>query len=105
MPIEQAPPQGQPPAAEGQPPAEGGGGSPEEAIVGIASTVNEGLQMLAEVFQKLGKPGAEEIAQLGQSFQEILSQAMGGGGGQPDQGMASQEAGGAQVIPADQRQS
>lgn len=102
MPLEQAPPQGQPPAEGGGAPQ--GGGSPEEAVAGIASSVNEGLEMLAQVFQKLGRPGADQIAELGQAFQEIVGQAM-GGGGQPDQGMASQEAGGAQVIPADQRQS
>jgi hypothetical protein len=95
---EEAPAQAAP--AEGQAPQEGGG-DPAEAIQGIASTVNEGLMMLAQAFSQIksAAPAAKKMEALAQAFQQTVSEAMGGGGAPqegppPAEGMESQEAGG-----------
>lgn len=89
---DEAPQAGQAPAAEGQ------GGDPAEAIAGIASTVNEGLDLLAQALgQVKGPEVAKQLQALSQAFQKIVGQAMGGaaeGGAQPAEGMDSPEAGG-----------
>jgi hypothetical protein len=85
---------------EGQAPAEGQeGGDPAEAIAGIASTVNEGLQMLSQALGQIKGPEvAKQLQAITQAFQKIVGEAMGGAGGEgqapADGGMDSPEAGG-----------
>jgi hypothetical protein len=86
--------------APAQAPQEGGGegGSPEEAVAGIASTVDEGIQMLGQIFTKIGAPppALKKLAAISQAFQQTVGELM--GGGQPQQpapgGVDAQESGG-----------
>lgn len=69
------------PAPEGQPPAEGGG-SPSEAIIGVATTIDEGLGMLNEVISQLPIDEAQKsaLADVQSQFQAIMQQIVSGGG-------------------------
>lgn len=100
------------PAPQGGAPEQGGegGGDPTEAITGIATTVNDGLEMLSQVFEKLGNipPEAKKkFAAVAQGFQQVMGEIMGGGGAPqgaaPEGAVAPQEAGGsAGAVPAGQ---
>lgn len=98
--MEQMPPQGQPP--QSQPSPEGNGGAAT-----LVARINTDLMKLSEMVAEKSPEAAEQLGQVAEAYQAVISQLQGGGEGRPDQEgpsplrqKAPAMAGGREVRPA-----
>lgn len=100
--MEQMPPQGQPP--QSQPSPEGNGGAAT-----LVARINTDLMKLSEMVAEKSPEAAQQLAQVAEAYQAVISQMQGGGEGEgrpeqegpsPLRQKAPAMAGGREVRPA-----